>query len=180
MQARKKVGALAAVTSVLVVTGIAYALWTADGIGSGDAKAKTEKAVTLAAGGASDQLYPGANGDVVIKIHNPNPYNVVINSVSHGALSGTDGITSGNTTCDAGNGLTYNHDSSWNSTTPTALTGVVVAANGDYALTIKNALAMDNSVVDACSGKTFTVPVGVAAQSDTTSSPGTASNVVLS
>ncbi len=63
---RDRWSAVALFTAVVVAgtAGFGFAMWSASGIGSGQAKATTAVALTLSAGTASAQLYPGWSGDV--------------------------------------------------------------------------------------------------------------------
>ena len=59
----------------LAAAGLVYAAWTTNGSGSGYAKAQSAQQLTTVDVSASTAatLYPGASGDVQIRISNPNP-----------------------------------------------------------------------------------------------------------
>jgi hypothetical protein len=57
---------------VLVSAGTAYAHWTTSGVGSGEAATGTGVTLSVTAPGAvSEQLYPGAHGDLDFVVANP-------------------------------------------------------------------------------------------------------------
>lgn len=141
---------LAALTAVAIVVGggVAYATWTASGVGSGAAKAATSTALTVSAGTTTADLYPGfTQGDVFMTVSNPNPYPVNITSLTPGA------ITTSAPGCLATN-ITV--------ATPTGL-AIPVAANAtNVAVTVPNIVTMIAAAPDACQGVTFTIAVTLA------------------
>jgi len=149
----KKLAALGVALVTFAGIGLAWAAWTAGGTGSGSAKAGTAKALTTSDASASvvNLLYPSGSADVAVTINNPNPYPVTVSSVT-----GNGAITSGNTTCDASNGVTF--------TNQTGLS-IVVPANGNVTKVFANAASMSNASVDACQGQTFTIPVSISGAS---------------
>jgi|SRR5215210_3894758 len=137
---------------VLGVVGLVYAAWTANGTGSGYAKAGTAQALSTVDVSASTtaSLYPGTDGNVLIRIKNPNPYPVTVTSVNgNGTISAdathaTAGCTNANT------GVTYTNQ---------ATNIVVPANNGETETTLNNAAHMSNASDNGCQGATFTIPV---------------------
>src|SRR5215210_2809538 len=116
----KKFVVAGGVVAGMLASGVAWAAWTADGTGSGYAKATTAVALTTSDVSASTtaDLYPGASGDVVVKINNPNPYPVTVTSISNG--TGSIAADTGHSTCTT-TGVTFaNQTGTWN-----------VAANGN-------------------------------------------------
>jgi hypothetical protein len=144
---------------VIAVTGaLATAAWLANGTGSGSAKATSSKTLVLsdASASVSADLYPGASGDLVLKIENPNGFPVQLTSITQDG----DITSSAGTSCKAAStGLTY--------TAPASLADKAfnIAAGQTKTITLDDALAMSNASDDSCQGATFTVPVKVAAQS---------------
>ncbi len=142
---------------VLLASAVAFAWWSASGTGNGYAKATTAQALTTVNVGASTtaQLYPGGNADLLIRITNPNGYDVTVTQIN-----GNGAITSGNSTCDTaagpytGNGVTYtNQSGTW-----------LVAAGTSQTFTLSNVVHMANSATtsnDSCQGQVFTVPVSL-------------------
>lgn len=155
MRIRKALAALAITTATVTAAGVAFAAWTATGSGAGSAKSITAKAVTTSSVAGSAQLYPGGKGDLKVTINNPNPYPVLVTQINNGSGS----IQSGDSTCDASNGVTFaNTNGTWD-----------VAANSSATVTLANAVSMSNGSVDACQDKTFTVPLSIVAASGTSS-----------
>jgi hypothetical protein len=143
---------LAALLGLLAAAGIAFAAWTATGTGSGYAKAKTAQPLTTVDVSATTPatLYPGATGDVLLKIHNPNPYPVVVTDVT-----GNGSITASNGSCNVA------------SVTFTNQTGLSlnVPASSDATFTLSGAVQMSTAANDNCQGATFTIPVALSGTS---------------
>jgi hypothetical protein len=145
---------------VLGVVGLVYAQWTTNGTGSGYAKAGTEQDLSTIDVSANvttnpaDQLYPGTNGDVLIKVHNPNPYAVVVTQVSTG---------SGSVTASGGIGTCTTTAVSLNS--PQSVSISVPASSDSAATTLTDAAHMGNSD-NGCQGATFTIPVNLTGASN--------------
>jgi hypothetical protein len=145
---------------VLGVVGLVYAQWTTNGSGSGYAKAGSAQDLTtvnVSANVTTDparQLYPGTNGDVLIQIHNPNPYSVTVTQVSTGTGSVT--ATGGIGTC-ATTAVSLN--------SPQAVSISVPANSDSVETTLSNAAHMGNSD-NGCQGATFTIPVSLTGASN--------------
>jgi len=132
---------------VLGVVGLVYAAWTTGGSGSGYAKAGTSQALTTVDVSASTtaDLYPGTNGNVIVRINNPNPYPVRVTDINgNGAITASGGIG----TC-ATTGVTYTDQSG----------SFDVAANSAATFTLNNAAHMSNASENGCQGATFAIPV---------------------
>lgn len=145
-----------AVSCVLAGFGnVAYAYWTSSATGSGSAVSGSAAAVTFATGAPSTTLYPGGSADVVTTVTNPNPYKVLITGITVGT------ITSGNPTCDAGSGVTFNVPGSYPTGTYTipAKAGVGGSGVAAYTLTIANGASMAITSDSTCQSKTFTFPL---------------------
>lgn len=133
----------------LPVVGIAFAAWTSSGTGSATAQATTAVDSVIAAGASAANLYPGATNSVTVSITNPNPYPVVVNSISAGSSPVVNVLcTAGTVTSDA---------------RPTDATGLVQAdgstktidasGSGTYTLVTR----MSTSAVDACKSQAFSL-----------------------
>ncbi len=148
---RRLVG-LAVALLMLGITGLVYAQWLASG--SGAVYAKAGKAINLSTKDVSanvstigNLLYPGADGNVLVQIHNPNPYPVKVTEISAaGAVTAANGTGPCTTT-----GVSLN--------SPLAVS-IEVGANTDSGEEVLSGAAhMSNSSDDGCQGATFTIPV---------------------
>ncbi|MDQ4094714.1 MAG: hypothetical protein M3174_00690 [Actinomycetota bacterium] len=158
---RRRLLTIAGSTAIVLAGSIVFAAWVVPGSGSGYAKAKQAQALTTDDLGATstDQLYPGATGDVKVKVNNPNPFPVTLTRVA------ADGpVSSDNPNCtDVGDDSSKQTGVSFAAQTLNA--DNVVPANGSLTLTLDNAVAMSNQSVNACQGAVFSVPVTFTASS---------------
>lgn len=148
MRMTKKLTVGTLFAGAMLAGSIAFAAWTATGAGSGYAKASSAQALTTVDVSASTTatLYPGATGDVLLRISNPNPYAVTVTDVA-----GSGAIDSDTTAaCDASTGVTF--------TDQTGLT-LNVPASGAATFTLSGSVAMANSSHTSCQGAVFTIPV---------------------
>lgn len=155
MKRSKKITAGFVLVGVMLVSSIAYAAWTATGSGQGFAKASTAQSLTTVDVSASTTatLYPGATGNVSIRIDNPNPYPVRVT-----AVTGSGAIDSDSTpACDAATGVTFTDQS--------GLT-LDVPASSAQTFTLNGAVAMSNSSHNDCQGAVFTIPVNLTGASN--------------
>lgn len=146
--ARRALGVISTGVGLALAAGVAWAAWTATGSGSAASGATTALALTTvdATALASAQLYPGGSGDVVVKVHNPNPFAVTVSQVvGNGAITSDKGAA-----CNAATGLTF--------TGRTDL-AVSIPASTTTTITLAGAAAMDGTSNDACQGAVFTIPV---------------------
>ena len=127
-------------------TGSAYAFFTSStaGVGSGSTAALQSVSVVGFQDGdaVTTPLQPGTTGDVILRIYNPNSFNVSLVSVSPGAIS------DGNSGCDASN-ITFN--------TPTNLPMTVVPGTALYHLT--GAATLSANAPNACQSAAFNIPL---------------------
>jgi hypothetical protein len=124
-------------------TAVAFALWSASGVGTSSAKALTAQSLTVTAATATADLYPGFTlGDVFFSVNNPNPYPVTITSMTPGT------ITTSNPACLATN-ITV--------ASASGLSIAVPANSTATGQTIANVVTMAASAPDACQGVTFTI-----------------------
>lgn len=149
---------LAAVIVLLVGLGItvAFAAWTTNGTGDASARAESAQALTTVDVSATTPatLYPGATGDLRLRIDNPNPYPVRVTGVAgNGAITSDAGAScTGSTT-----GVSF--------TNQTGL-ALDVAANGQTTFTLTGSMAMSNASHTSCQGAVFTVPVSLTGASN--------------
>lgn len=150
----KRVSAGTILVSLMIAGSVAFAAWTASGTGEGYAKATTAQALTTVDVSASTTatLYPGATGDVLIRIDNPNPYAVRVTDVAgSGAITSDAGAG-----CDASTGVTYSDQSGLTLNVP---------AGSAATFTLTGAASMSNASANSCQGAVFTIPVTLSGNS---------------
>jgi hypothetical protein len=148
MRMSKKLSVGALFAGAMLAGSIAFAAWTASGSGSGYAEATSAQALTTVDVSASTvaTLYPGATGDVLLRISNPNPYPVTVTDVDGAGVIDSDTTAA----CDAATGVTFTDQSGLS---------VNVPAAGASTVTLTGSVAMDNSSHTTCQGAVFTIPV---------------------
>ncbi|MCA1844285.1 MAG: hypothetical protein LC792_14075 [Actinobacteria bacterium] len=130
----------------IVAAGTAYALWTANGSGSGSSKALSAQAITVTASTGAADLYPGfTGGDLSFTLSNPNPYPVTFTSLVPGSVS------SSNTGACAASNVSV--------TNPVTVNLSVAAGATNVPFTVSDVVSMASGALDGCQGITFTVPV---------------------
>jgi hypothetical protein len=147
---RRYIGAAITVL-VLAATALVYAAWTSTGTGNGYAKAGTAVDLTTSSTAAAASLYPGVDGDVALKVNNPNPYPVQVTDVTgNGAITASGGTGTCTTT-----GVTFTAQHGQTINVPAKSGGV----DGTTTTTLTGAAHMSNSSDNGCQGATFTIPV---------------------
>ncbi len=158
---RKRI-ALAGLVAALVAVaaGLVYAAWLANGTGSGYAKAASAQQLTTVDVSASTTatLYPGATGDLLIKVSNPNPYPVKVTDVTG---NGTITADAAHSTC----GSDAQHPTGVTFTDQHGLS-ISVPANSSAQATLASSVQMSNASDNSCQGATFTVPVSLSGASN--------------
>jgi hypothetical protein len=140
----KKIVVSAVAAAVGLTLGAAYAMWSADGTGSGSASALTAETVVVNASTGAADLYPGfADGDVHFTLTNDNPYPVTFTASTAGDVTSSNpsGCPASNLTVDAARGLTL----------------TVAAGRTSGEQSIADVVTLDGDAPDACQGVTFTV-----------------------
>ncbi|HEY5304197.1 MAG TPA: hypothetical protein VIJ86_09095 [Acidimicrobiales bacterium] len=130
--------------------GTAFAFFTSSGSGSGTATVGTVQSVTVveASGTPTRKLYPGASGDLLVKLNNPNSYAVNIVSVTgNGTVKGSGGVGTCTTT-----GVTV--------ATGTGFP-IAVAPGNNVSVVVPNGVSMDTTSDSGCQGATFQIPVTI-------------------
>jgi hypothetical protein len=148
-------GALAALTSLAI--GVAFAAWTSSGTGQGSASSTHDQPSQITSSAFAADLYPGATDIITVSVSNPNPYPVIVTSMSPGASPAVNGgaCAGGSVFSDA------------LALVPTGLSqtgGTTVVAphsSGIYALTGH----MIGDPSDACKDQTFLLPLTATVQS---------------
>ncbi len=144
MDRRSKIAGASAVGVMLLGGGIAGALWSTGGNGSGQAKAVTAQTATVSAATGAADLYPGfTGGDAFFTVTNSNPYPVTFTSMTAGAVTSSSpaGCPSTNVSVSDATGLSLS-----------------VGANATSATqSIVDVVTMVAGAPDACQGATFTI-----------------------
>lgn len=148
MKVTKKLTVGTLFAGAMLAGSVAFAAWTATGAGSGYAKASSAQALTTVDVSASTvaTLYPGATGNVLLRIANPNSYPVTVTDVAGSGAIDSDAVAA----CDASTGVTF--------TNQTGLS-LNVPASGAATFTLTGSVAMSNSSHTSCQGAIFTIPV---------------------
>jgi hypothetical protein len=150
-----------AIVGVLALGGTAWAYYTSSGSGSGQATSGTMSTVALVTATTSPTtpLLPGGTaGDVVIKVHNPNTFNVSIAAVTYtGGSIGFDAAHSGCSTTDSNPVVTLN--------VPAADLPLPVSAGATTSFDLANAVTMDVGATNNCQGATISIPVTITVHS---------------
>jgi hypothetical protein len=144
-------------TVVLVALGAAglvYAAWTTNGSGSayataGEAQSLSTIDVSASVTTLPNALYPGTDGDVLIQVHNPNPFPVKVTQV---AANGSVTASGGTGTCTV-TGVSLN--------SPVSTSIEVAASSNSAETTLTDAAHMSSASEDGCQGATFTIPVSL-------------------
>lgn len=168
---------LAALLGAALVSGVAYGTtnWLVgiNGGSSGEAQSGSVSNLTItavASPAAGNLLYPGANGDVVVSISNPNPFPVTITAVqlptntTYATGYTTSSLTTTQTGCLAAtpSGVTWNYATGSSGSSHTLTTPLIVAASGaadnPLAVTLTNDASMALSAPAACESTYFSMP----------------------
>jgi hypothetical protein len=124
----------------------------------------------VASPSASNLLYPGGNGDVVVTITNPNPYPVTVTAVQlpTNATYATGYTTSALTTTQTGclaatpSGVIWNFSTATSGSSHTLTSPLTVAASGQannpLAVTLTNDASMATTAPAACAATYFSLP----------------------
>jgi hypothetical protein len=150
--AKRKILTASVAVSVLLVAGVAFALWTAVGTGSGRARATTAVNATVNPVNCTPEpacidLYPGyTGGDLYFTITNTNPYQVTF----------TD-MTAGTVTVDAAHAAACPASSITVQSPVTGLSLVAPANSTTAQLSINNVVTMIAAAPNGCQGASFDV-----------------------
>lgn len=173
----RKLRVVSAITGALLAGGAAFAAtnWVV-GLGagsSGEAQSATVSNLTIAAvasPAATNTLYPGGNGDVVVTISNPNPYPVTITAVNlptsttYATGYTTSALSTQQTGCIAStpSDVIWNYSTSTSGSSHTLATALTVAASGQpnnpLTVTLTNDASMTSGAPAACESTYFSMP----------------------
>jgi hypothetical protein len=171
---RRKVGAAVFGMALAATSAWAATSWVVGlSAGSGEGQSATIQNLTItavAAPAASNLLFPGGTGDVVVTISNPNPYPVTITAVQlpTNATYATGYTSSALSTTQAGclaatpSGVGWNFATAVSGSTHTLTTPLTVAAfgqaNNPLAVTFTNDATMATTSPLACANTFFSMP----------------------
>jgi hypothetical protein len=140
---------------------------------SGEGQSGTISNLTVtavASPSATNLLYPGGNGDVVVSISNPNPYPVTITAVqlptntTYATGYTTSALATTQTGCLAAtpSGVIWNFSTSTSGSSHTLTSPVTVGASGQannpLAVTLTNDASMTSTSPAACAATYFSLP----------------------
>jgi hypothetical protein len=150
--ARRTVSAVLGAVALVAAGGTAYAYWGTTGVGSGAASAGqlqtlTTQALVQAAPG-QQPLSPGGTADAVVRVSNPNPYDIQLYSVSSAGAATADGshpqcVTTG---------------VSFQDQNPLAQP-VTIPANATQTVTLPGSVSMGLTSDAGCQGAHFNLPL---------------------
>jgi hypothetical protein len=186
-----------ALLGAALVAGVAYGTtnWVVGLNGGSNGEGQSANVANLsisavASPAASNLLYPGGNGDVVVSISNPNPFPVTITAVdlptntTYATGYTTSALSTTQTGCLAStpSGVTWNYATGTSGSSHTLTTALTVAASGQannpLLVTMTNDASMASSAPAACENTYFSMPslTGVSATggaASATTSPAT-------
>ena len=147
---------LAATAAAVVITSLVFAAWVSNGTGTATSKAGSSQALSTvdASASTSATLYPGVNGDVTVRISNPNPFAIRVTSVSLNGSNSDIAADAGHASCSP-TGVSFTDQTGLTIDVPAKSGGT----NGTATATLTGAASMSNSSADGCQGATFTIPV---------------------
>jgi hypothetical protein len=166
----------AAVLGALLAAVSAYAIttWVVSLNGGSDGAAQSAGAQNLtitavASPAATNLLYPGGNGDVVVSISNPNAFPVTITAVqlptdiTYAGGYTTSALTTTQTGCDSSNSdVVWNYSDSASGSTHNLTSPLTVGASGQandpLVVTFTDDASMGASAPQACEGSYFSMP----------------------
>jgi hypothetical protein len=124
----------------------------------------------VASPSATNLMYPGGNGDVVVTISNPNPFPVTISAVqlptntTYATGYTSSALTTTQTGCLAAtpSQVTWNFSTATSGSSHTLTTAVTVGASGQannpLAVTLTNDASMGTTTPAACANTFFSMP----------------------
>lgn len=146
-------GILVSVLIVMALSGAAWAYFRSTGSGTGSGSTGTMQIVTVAAISGDTPatlLLPGTSGEVILRVHNPNPTQVRVTDVSSASaitVVGGSGCTPANSAVAFAN--------------QTGLSIPIPAGGGSTLVRLPGAGVMATSSANGCQGATFSIPVTI-------------------
>lgn len=157
MRHRKRWIAGSGAVVVAASAGVAWAVWSATGTGSGAASTVSANAVTVSATTGGADMWPGGpGGSLNFTVTNTNPYSVTFTQVSYGTVTSSkplDCPVSGNLIVPTGQ--------------QALLVPLAVAAHASAtAASIPAAVTLSHGAGDGCQNTTFTVALILSGSQD--------------
>ena len=163
---------LSGALGVVVAGGAAYAAtnWVvglnSGSSGQGQSAAITNLTVTaVASPAAGNLLYPGATGDVVLKIQNPNAFPVTITAVqlpantTYAAGYSDSGLSAAQTGCgNTASLVSWSFATASSGSSHTLTSPLTVGGNGNLTVTMTNDASMASTTPLACANTYFSMP----------------------
>ena len=152
MRKRRTIAVGGAMLAMLLSAGVVFALWSAQGTGSGRARATTAVTATVTPvnctpSPACIDLYPGfTDGDLYFTITNANPYDITFTNMTAGAI-----------TVDAGHAAGCPSTSITVDSPVTGLSLVAPANSTTAQLSIADVVNMILAAPDGCQGASFDI-----------------------
>jgi len=172
-----RIKVLSAVAGIVLAGAGAYAAtnWvvglSAGSSGEGQSATISNLTITaVASPAASNVLFPGGSGDVVVSISNPNPYPVTITAIqlptntTYATGYTTSALTTTQTGCLAAtpSAVTWNYSTGTSGSSHTLTTALTVGASGQannpLAVTLTNDASMASTSPSACANTYFSLP----------------------
>jgi hypothetical protein len=158
----RRAAALGVANLAVIGGGLAFANWSANGVGTVGTTAGTSKAVTAPVGSVSSTgataLVPGGSGQVAVTINNPNAFPVKVSSIT---ITGTPAPASvsgaKNASCTTANSLVTLAAGTFTTTSTS------IPANSDGTVVTNGAInpvSMGLASDDGCQSATFTFAAG--------------------
>jgi len=155
--AGKRLAVIAGGLSLVLAAGVAFAAWTANGSGSGTAKALTAQTVTINADTGTADLYPGSNGKVYFTLTNTNPYSITFDKLTAASVtSSSDEVNCPNTNLSINSAITL----------PLTVSLPVGANTTSAQESISNLVSLAHAAPNGCQGKTFTISLTLTGSQD--------------
>jgi hypothetical protein len=158
----RRTGVMGVAIVMVAGTGIAYAVWSANGSGSGTALAATALGVNGNVGTVSSSstlLYPGSTAPLIVNIHNPNSFPVKVTAVTltnNQQPNSIGGSPKNAATCTPASSAVQLVGSA-------SATGLstVIAAGGDGTVTLAGGVSMGSGSDDGCQTASFVYTSGI-------------------
>ena len=139
---------------------------TSGSTGQGGPAAVSNLSITaVASPAASNLLFPGGTGDVVLTITNPNPSPVTVTAVNlptnitYASGFTTSALSTAQTGCSSTTSdVIWNYSTGTSGTSHTLTTPLVVAASGTLTVALTNDASMTTSAPAACENTFFSMP----------------------